>query len=347
MKRCLTLTIIFACLLLPTPILAGRNSENSHKLNKNLEPPVYRNRCIVLYPMALPFLFMINADKGIVGYPGFGIKATPYSCGELILKRVPDFTEKVKDVGYPMAPNIETIIGLRPEFVIIPTFSEALEMRLRHLHFSVLPFSGGFGNISALLKSVRALGQATGHTMEAENYITYYKGILSNIEKRVAGTKNRPTVLYLSQEGPHGNKLTSGGRFDTLIHNIIKVAGGISLSRKIPGNFGLISEEDILKWNPEYIIVGPGSGVETIYHSNILRFVRAVRNRKVFQVPFNGLKYSSWYAPAQSSLGLLWTVKLLHPETFKRLKIKEAAAYYYKTFWHISVNSLKIKGSLF
>lgn len=63
-------------------------------------------------------------------------------------------------------------------------------------------------------------------------------------------------MLYLSYQGPNGNKLTSGGQFDTLVNDIIQKAGGISVSKNIKGKFGQISKEDILKWNPQYIFFG-------------------------------------------------------------------------------------------
>ncbi len=328
------------------------SSQNGQTSSRNIKPAANTlntgKRYAVLFPMALPFLFIINAQNGIVGYPGFGIKAIPYFSGNLILEKEPNFVKKTVDIGYPMEPNIEMIMKLHPNFVINSNFARVTNKRIEHFGIPVITFSGGFGTIEQLIKNVAKIGIYTNHTKQAEKYVKYYKNIISYVYKLLNKTQTkRPTVLYLSYEGPHGNKLTSGGRFNTLVNDIIQKAGCINVSSKVPGMFGLISTEDIIKWNPDYIIIGAGGSAESIYKNKLLKYTNAVKNKKVFKVPTDGnAKYSNWYAPEKSSLGLLWTAKVTHPKVFKSFDLRQAAAFYYKTFWGLDFSNLQIKGFL-
>ena len=346
MKRMLIL-FIFIIFFITNAAYGSQNSQTNHNEKNHTAISAANKRYAVLFPMALPFLFIIKAQNGIVGYPGFGIKAIPYFSGNLILKREPNFIKKTVDIGYPMEPNIETIVKLHPDFVIGNSFTKITNRRIEHYGIPVVTFSGAFGTIDQLLKDIARLRIYIGHTKQTEKYIKYYKNTIFYVHKHLKNTKKRPTILYLSYEGPKGNKLTSGGRFNTLINDIIRKAGCISVSRRVPGMFGLISTEDIIKWNPDFIILGNGGDAKGIYDNKLLKYVNAVKNKRVFKVPTDGnARYSNWYAPEKSSLGLLWTAKITHPKIFKSLNLKQAASLYYRTFWGLSLKDIKIEGFL-
>ncbi len=347
MRRVSILLAICLCLVLawnPTKVIAGTITVNDLGHTVKIHSPA--KRYVVLFPQALPFFYMLHAQKGLVGYPGFGVKKTPYFSGNLILLVDPNFKKRVEDVGYPKGANIEAIVGLKPDFVVDVVFAKALDEKIEKFGIPVIGVTFGFGNIKNFIASVKAIATATGHVKEGQKYIDYYKGIIELLQSKLKNAPTRPKVLYLSYEGPKSNKLTSGGKFDTLIHQIISTAGGIDVARNVPGFFGEISDEDILKWNPDYIIVGPGGNPQDIYNNPKLRYINAVIHKRVYKVPSDGnARYSNWYTPEKSSLGMLWTAKLLHPKLFKNISMRKEAAYYYREFWNINMKSISIKGS--
>ncbi len=298
----------------------------------------------VLFPMALPFLFIINAQKNIVAYPGFGVKSIPYFSGNLILKKEPDFIKRTTDIGYPMEPNMEEIVKLHPDFVVDSSFAKLTNRRLKDLGIRIVTFSGSFGNIDDLLDGVLRLGKYTGHLHSAKMFVNYYKSVLRVVKAKLYRQKKHPKVLFLSFEGPSGNRLTAGGRFDTLVNDMIKNAGCVSVSKNVKGMFGMISIEDILKWNPDFIILGRGGNPKEIYRNSLLRSVEAVKEKRVFKVPIDGEKYSNWFAPEKSCLGLLWLAKVTHPNLFKNVNLWQYAEYYYKSFWGLDIKEMKIEG---
>lgn len=305
-----------------------------------------QNRFVVLFPQALPFVFMINAQNGLVGYPGVSHKALPYFSGPLILDKMPNFKQKVVDVGYPFSPSVEKIVALKPGFIVNVNM-QANNEQFEKLGIPIIAFSACFGNLNELYESIKDLGAATKHTKEAFALIDYYKNTVNFVENHLKNVSDNPKVLYLSYQGPQGNKLTSGGQFNTLVNDIIQKAGGISVSKDVKGQFGQISKEDIIKWNPDFIFLGTGDQktINEIYANKDLRFVSAIIHKKVYLVPKDSPdSYSNWFAPEKATLGLLWCAKILHPKQFESLNLKEQAQYYYKTFWGVNLNQLKIIG---
>jgi iron complex transport system substrate-binding protein len=302
-------------------------------------------RCVVVFPQALPFFYMLKAQRCVVGYPGFGMRKTPFYSGNLILKVDPNFKKRVADVGYPKMINIEEIVKLKPNFAVNVMFAKITNQEMEKFRIPVLKVTFGFGNLKQFIQSVKIIGKATGKEKNAKKFINYYLKIVNTVKN---GTKNlpKPKVLYLSYEGPKGHMLTSGGKFDTYIRNIINIAGGIDVSKNVPGFFGRISDEDILKWNPDVIILGSKVSPKILYDNPKLKFINAVKNKKIYILPFDGnTKYSNWFAPQESSLGILWLAKILHPKRFSNINLKKAAQKYYKTFWGLRLNQIKIQGN--
>lgn len=339
MKIINILIMSLTLLLASDKYIIVKNFDHTVKIKKPVK------KCVVIFPQALPFFYMLKAQKLIAGYPGFGTHKTPYYSGNLILKIDPDFKKRVADVGYPKMINIEEIIKLNPDFAVNVMFAKITNKELKKFNIPVLKTTFGFGNLKQFIESVKVIGIATGHTKNAQKFINYYLHTVNFVKNRVKNS-DKPKVLYLSYEGPKGNRLTSGGKFDTYINDIITTAGGIDVSKNVPGFFGQISDEDILKWNPDYIILAPGVSAKTLYNNSKLKYVNAVKNHRIYTIPYDGkTKYSNWFAPQESSLGILWLAKILHPHSFKNLNLIKQAQLYYKKFWGLDLKEITLKGS--
>ncbi len=302
-------------------------------------------RYAVLFPMALPFCFMIHAQKGIVGYPGMNRKAVPFFAGNLILKEEPDFIKNTTDIGNPHVTNLEVIKALNPSIVITAPFGMYNE-KLQHMGIKTISFCGQFCTTNELLKDINTIGKALNHEKEAKVLESFYIKEISYVKKHLKDISSKPKVLYLTQEGPSGNTLTAGGGFTKLDSELINLAGGIDVASSVKGMFGRISKEDIIKWNPDYIFIGSGGNIKEIYDDKDLKNVSAVKNKRVYVVPYfcSGVKsvYSNFYSSEQFPLGLLWTAYTLHPKHFKDFNkdFDKEEKYYLKTFWNI--NSMKV-----
>jgi len=317
------------------------SSSTGNQYNSISKTPRYA----VLFPMALPFCFMLKVQDGIVGYPGMNRKAIPFFAGNLILKEDPNFINKTVDIGNPHVTNLETIESLKPSLVITAPFGIYNE-KLNHMGIKTFAFCGQFCGVKSLLSDVNELGKLLNHQQDAKEIEDFYKQSINYVKLHIQNIKRKPKVLYLTQEGPSGKSLTAGGGFTKLDSELISIAGGIDVAKDVNGMFGQISTEDIIKWDPDFIFVGAGGDINSIYKNKALSHVKAVINKRVYLVPSfcssEKSVYSNWYSSEQFPLGLLWTAYMLHPNHFKNFKsyIQEEETKYLHTFWNI--NSMKV-----
>jgi iron complex transport system substrate-binding protein len=180
----------------------------------------------------------------------------------------------------------------------------------------------------------------------ADKIIEYYEGCAKDVEKRISDVEEKPKVLVVYYSGKAKAYRTFGG--DMFQSKLIEMAGGISVSKELSGK-QTINVEQVANWNPDIILIiqywKSGKDVkEKILNDPAWKQIKAVRDGKVYVVPNDG---ENWIDPCPKwILGLYWTAKVLHPEEFKDLNVKAKADEFYKKFFGLSVDEVKIAGDL-
>jgi iron complex transport system substrate-binding protein len=178
--------------------------------------------------------------------------------------------------------DAERIVDLRPDLVVIGGHSFHVASQLRQLGLRVITIEG-FESIGWIEQLVRTLGQAVGAPARAERMMAEMRERLRKVEERVAA-RPRPRVLTYAPSG-----YTDGRR--TILDDVIRVAGGDNVAAAL-GIVGgrQISLEQVIAADPDAIVMSasqrwaPGFQSEFFAHP-ALRTVRAVRDRRVHQLP--------------------------------------------------------------
>lgn len=154
----------------------------------------------------------------------------------------------------------------------------------------------------------------------AEAYNRYLNQQISMISQKTSGLsqQQRPTVLHIQSLKP----LKVDGR-NTLIDTWIKLAGGRNVAASVDGNMKQITPEQVLAWQPDYIILDASAGtLEQSPYQAIFSQLRAVKQHHVVRNPsgfspgivtepkllckFNG---QPGYCTLHYSLGWIWFVR--------------------------------------
>jgi len=119
----------------------------------------------------------------------------------------------------------------------------------------------------------------------------------------------------------------------TLIQNeMIVRASGVSVTAQLPGGKVDVSLEQVIKWNPEYIILAPycSDTVDSVLQNPALQSVKAVKNKNVYKMPqFIG----SYDLPEpEVILGIMWLSNTLYPDKVHFDLRNEAKTFYKKVF---------------
>ncbi len=110
------------------------------------------------------------------------------------------------------------------------------------------------------------------------------------------------------------------------------VAGGINSAKEVSGNMLKVNMEQILKWNPDVIIIGNTvKDWDKVLTDPAWADISAIKTKKVYLNP-DGAFYWDRYG-AEEALQIQWAAKLLNPDKFVDLDIAKETKTFYKTFF--------------
>ena len=241
---------------------------------------------------------------------------------------------KLPSVGMEGSPDYEMIIALEPDIYIEDYWamrSGEIEEKLEPAGITVVCLNF-FSPGTAYTEEVKKLGYILGEKDRADEYIDWYEGYLDTIAERVEGIseEDKPKVFgYYGGHYGHGDGPPYGtyGKDNFATGSLIKMAGGVSITADLPGDWITVEAEWVTKENPSIIF-------RKIYDRTILGYdvddpsgAEAVREDIMSQpafMPTDAVKEGNVYMHC----GLDWFIqapymaKWFHPELFKDLDPK-------------------------
>ncbi|ADU71739.1 ABC transporter substrate-binding protein [Pantoea sp. At-9b] len=189
-----------------------------------------------------------------------------------------------------------------------------------------------FDDFASLQRSLTTTAQVVGTAQAAARAVTYNHYLDQQIARIQAKTQGlsasqRPRVLHIQSLHP----LKVDGRA-TLIDTWITLAGGRNVAAGIEGNMKPISPEEVIRWNPDVIIIGAGAGkLEDSAYAALFASVNAVKNHRVWQNPAGVFPWDRY--GTEVALQIQWAAAKLHPELFPDLNIIDATRDFYRQFY--------------
>jgi iron complex transport system substrate-binding protein len=181
----------------------------------------------------------------------FALGLGPQVVGVTTYCTYPEEAKKVTRVGDTLRPNLEQIIALRPDLVLVSTASQLEEFRAKLYQAGIPVFAVKSVSIEEIFTSIETIGQITNREAQAGELVLGLRKRLNAVMDRVAN-KQRPKVLFIVGTEP----LITAGR-GAFITDIIKLAGGDSITADLPTDWPAYSTETAIAKAPEVIIL-PG-----------------------------------------------------------------------------------------
>lgn len=184
--------------------------------------------------------------------------------------------------------------------------------------------------VAANRRAVRLFGEVLGGAAarRAEDWCAWYDERVHYVTSRTARLTRaqRPRVYYV--RGPDG-LTTQGQGSATFWYG--EMAGGDMVVKDVPlAGRGPVSMESVLRWDPQFLLVGRSFPAALVLSDPRWQSVSAVVHRQVIESPV-GVFY--WDGGPESALLLEFLAKTLHPELFPELDLGKEVADYYLRFY--------------
>jgi iron complex transport system substrate-binding protein len=172
--------------------------------------------------------------------------------------------DEAKASGIKTIYGPEDILALKPDLVFIASYSRAeMATLLRAAHAPVYRFSN-FDRIEDIANNVRQLGYLIGEDAAAARVVNDMNERLTRARARAAASGRHPRIMTYD-----GSGYTAGN--NTLFDDVIRQAGGVNVSAEHGAKgYGRVSAEQILEWQPEYLICGAKAGDEDIIRRRLM-----------------------------------------------------------------------------
>lgn len=252
-------------------------------------------RVISLAPNLTEIIYAIGAGDRLVGN-------TTY-CD------YPEQAKSIQKVGDTLQPNIERILALRPNLIFISTSSQ-LEAFARQLNDHGIPvYVSDPHDLEGVIHSIENIAKLLNREQQAGELVSRLRGRTTTIE---AAVKNRKPVRVFYQLS--AEPLYTAGR-DAFVTDLMKRAGGLSVTADVPEAWPRYSEESVVAAKPDAIILPTGGsmGSANADVAEGLKKSPAVLEGRVIKIDGDLL-----VRPGPRAIdGLEHLAHALHPEAFK------------------------------
>jgi iron complex transport system substrate-binding protein len=296
--------ILLLMLLFVIPSCAKRNEPNTLPSSRQLTDeagqtvtvPLKIERFVSLAPNLTEIAYTVGAGDRLVGN-------TTY-CD------YPAEARKVEKVGDTLHPSIERIIALRPQVVLVSTASQLETFTDQLSAHQIAVYVTDPHDLDGVFRSISNIGYLLNERDTADEVVRNLRARAAAVENAVKGT-TPVTVFYQVSAEP----LYTAGR-DSFVTDLIRKAGGISVTADIPGAWPKYSAESALAAQPEAIILPTGGsmGDANSTVAAALKRSQAVANGKVYKINDDHLS-----RPGPRAIdGLEELAQALHPDKFRK-----------------------------
>ncbi|MBE6570303.1 MAG: ABC transporter substrate-binding protein [Ruminococcaceae bacterium] len=238
-------------------------------------------------------------------------------------------------VGSGKGINVEETAALSPDLVVLPARLSDSVASFEELGIPVIVVNPE--TQADFEACVTLLAEVTGKTERGSDLLAYYRDKMAEAAALTADLE-RPDV-YLASSGAYLRTCTD----NMYQSDLIEMAGGNCVSDVLTdGYWTEISAEQLLLWNPEYILSVQGAdySLDDIRADTALSGLKAVENDSLYVFPS---EIEAWDYPTPSSvLGVLWLTYQLHPEVYTKDQYVTEAKHFYKTYFDIGVTEAQL-----
>lgn len=286
-------------------------------------------RIIATYRPMTHLIMALGKQDYLVG--GHGNSNIPLF-NELLPQEIIQVGSKAKGV------NIETVVSLHPTIVLGYPTIDGYRMQEQLKQFNIPTIMIKIESLQEIKDTLIALGKELQAEEQSQNVVSEMNRIMNIVDSHLLKSPNIKKRIFFASSSQFLRTYSN----QMLQHEMIERAGAIDVSEIKQGGSANISLEQLVIWNPDYIILSATSlySQESILNNEQYSVIRAVQEKKLCEMPDK--KIVGWDFPCPDSvLGILWMSKICYPELFSDIDLMQEEKTFYNNVYHIDINKLK------
>lgn len=194
-------------------------------------------RVVSLNPATTDLIFALGAGNRLVGRTHWDL--------------YPSEAVHVADLGSGIRPNVEAVLGVRPDLVILYASNDnrAAARALRTAGVNTLSLK--IDRIGDFHRAARTIARLLGDSVRGRTVSDSVERTLQRVRNE-AKALAKPSVFWHIWDAP----VITIGR-GSYMNDLIDIAGGANIYADMAEASGTVSIEDVLRRNPQFIITGP------------------------------------------------------------------------------------------
>jgi iron complex transport system substrate-binding protein len=236
-------------------------------LGNNFVFPIPPKTIISLAPNLTEMIYDLGLGKKLVG----NTKYCDY----------PDEAKKVTKIGDMLTFNFEKIVSLKPDIVFITVAGNTKETYDKFRELGIKIFVSNPTSYEGIKKTYLDLGKIFRIEDEAKKKVAGWDLIIDSVSS-AAKKFQQQSVMFLVDLKP---AMLAGK--NTFLHQYLNFCGLKNIAEDSPMNYPMISREDILRRNPDYIIymAGKDETISTIKNAYPeWKQLKAAKNNRIILV---------------------------------------------------------------
>lgn len=234
--------------------------------------------------------------------------------------------------------NYESFLTLNPDIVFTGHAQSDGSVNQIQQKFGKVPVVDveNDNNILNITPSIKFLGEVLKEQKKSEELIAFYNKVSDQVNTTVAQIPEDEKKRVYYARDPTGLQTDPVGGSHT---RLIDKCGGINVAQ-VPLTKGSarVSMEQIIEWNPDVIIASDPTFYQKVYTDPVWQNLKAVKNKQVYLVPNSPFNWFEGPPGVNSIIGIPWTAKVLYPDRFNNIDLKNLTKEFYSSFYHYNLS---------
>jgi len=199
-------------------------------------------------------------------------------------------------------------------------------------------------NLSEIDSSIEFIGKLLKKEDKA-NQLMAFKNKYYDIVTSADIPDNEKKRVYYA-EGTDGLKTDPSGTYHSQLIDLCQGKNVADVPLQDGAGEVPVTMEQVIKWNPEVIITTDATFYNSIYSNSNWKDIDAVKNKQVYLSPTSPFKWFDRPPGANCIIGIPWTAKVIYPDKFQDINLKEATKEFYKEFYSIDLSDEQVNSIL-